>query len=198
MADDPFWPVSQVEQAAVFQDRPVKESDGNGGLIEVTQSIPQWLEPVAAGGTPMCKALSAAAQALESWVREHPRSFPPIVINITDGISTDGDPVPMACDIMNTATSDGSALLFNVHLSSLAATPIAFPSDEEGLPPDDFFAHQLFRMSSPLPESSRAQAQQLGVPVSEHSRGYVYNSDLTALVQFLDIGTRPALGPGLH
>ena len=197
-AEDPFWPVSQIEQVAVFHDRPVKESDGNGGIIEVMQNIPQWLEPEASGGTPMCQALSAATQALKSWVSEHPRSFPPICIQITDGISTDGDPLPIAWDIMDIATNDGTALFFNIHLSDVDAAPIMFPGDEESLPRDNGFAHQLFRMSSSLPESSRAQAQRLGIPVCERSRGYVFNSDLTALVQFLDIGTRPALGPGLH
>ena len=32
----------------------------------------------------------------------------------------------------------------------------------------------------------------MGLPVTEGSRGYVYNADLVALVQFLDIGTRAA------
>ena len=32
----------------------------------------------------------------------------------------------------------------------------------------------------------------MGLPVKDGSRGYVYNADMVALVQFLDIGTRAA------
>ena len=68
----PFWLASEVEAAAEIIDRPVKESDGKGGLIEVMEAIPEWLVPEAEGGTPMCRALTAAAQALRSWVGQHP------------------------------------------------------------------------------------------------------------------------------
>jgi len=36
----------------------------------------------------------------------------------------------------------------------------------------------------------RSYAGQQGFPVSEASRGFVYNADMTSVVQFLDIGTR--------
>ena len=189
----PFRLASEVEAAAAIIDRPVKESDGKGGLIEVMEAIPEWLAPVASGGTPMCEALTLAAQALRQWVNEHADSFPPIVINITDGAATDGDAVPIARDIMSIATRDGDALMFNVHLSDVSAAPIMYPGDENALPQNDDCAVDLFRMSSVLPESSRKQAGSLGIAVSEQSRGYVFNSDLAALVQFLEIGTRPAL-----
>ena len=192
-ADDPFRLASEVEAAAEIIDRPVRESDGRGGLIEVVEAIPEWLEPESRGGTPMCGALSSAAQALRRWVGEHPESFPPIVINITDGAATDGDPVAIAEDIMSVATQDGATLLFNIHLSDVSAAPIMYPGAEGDLPRDDGYAVDLFRMSSVLPENSLRQADHLGIAVSERSRGYVFNSDLAALVQFLDIGTRPAL-----
>ena len=189
----PFRLASEVEQAAEISQRPVKESDGKGGIIEIVEEIPQWLTPEARGGTPMCAAFTLAAQALRQWVNEHPQSFPPIVINITDGAATDGDPVPIAGDIAAVATQDGNALLFNIHLSNVSAAPIAYPADEGHLPGGDRYASDLFRMSSVLPEASRRQAVSQGIPASEQSRGYVFNSDLAALVQFLDIGTRAAL-----
>ena len=190
----PFRLASEVEAVAEVIDRPVKESDGKGGLIELIEAVPEWLVPEASGATPMCDALTLAKQALEQWVNEHPESFPPIVINISDGAATDGDPVPIAKDIMNVATQDGDTLMFNVHLSEVSASPIMYPGDEGELPQYDGCALDLFRMSSVLPENSRKQAANLGIPVTDQSRGYVFNSDLSALVQFLEIGTRPALG----
>ena len=189
----PLRLASEVEQAAEISQRPVKESDGKGGIIEIMEEIPEWLTPEAQGGTPMCESLRLAAQALRQWVNEHPQSFPPIVINITDGAATDGDPLPIASDIAGIATQDGNALLFNVHLSDVSAAPITYPADEGELPRDNGYAADLFRMSSVLPEASRRQAVSQGIAVSEQSRGYVFNSDLAALVQFLDIGTRAAL-----
>lgn len=189
----PFRLASEVEQVAEISPRWVKESDGKGGVIEIMEEIPEWLTPEARGGTPMCEALTLAAQALRQWVNEHPQSYPPIVINITDGAATDGDPVRIAGDIASIATQDGNALLFNIHLSDVSAAPITYPADEVDLPRDDRYAAELFRMSSVLPEASRKQAVSQGISVSEQSRGYVFNSDLAALVQFLDIGTRAAL-----
>ena len=36
----------------------------------------------------------------------------------------------------------------------------------------------------------RSYAQQQGIAVSEGTRGFVFNADMTSIVQFLDIGTR--------
>jgi hypothetical protein len=89
---------------------------------------------------------------------------------------------------MSLATTDGNVLVFNVHLSEVAAMPVQYPDREDGLPDD--LAKRLFRMSSVLPESSRNLAATLDLAVNEDSRGFVFNSDMAALVQFLDIGTR--------
>ncbi len=190
--DQPFLSISQVVDVAEVEERQVKESDGAGGLVELTRRIPIWLHPHAQYGTPMCRAFEVALRAVEQWVTEHPESFPPIVINVSDGMASDGNPESNARKIMDLETSDGSALLFNVHLSEVPALPVQYPDQAELLPQNDEYASTMFRMSSVLPESSRSQAQSLDLQVSENSRGYVFNADLTALVQFLDIGTRAA------
>ena len=190
--EQPFLPISQVVDAADVEERQVKESDGAGGLVEVTRRFPVWLRPHAEYGTPMCHAMELAADALGQWIAQNPDSFPPIVINVSDGAASDGDPEPVAQQIMTLSANDGNALLFNVHLSEVAAMPLQYPSDASGLPQDDEYASLMFRMSSVLPESSRAQASVLDLPVNADSRGYVFNADMAALVQFLDIGTRAA------
>jgi hypothetical protein len=45
-------------------------------------------------------------------------------------------------------------------------------------------------MSSELPPHMREYAASNHYDVREGSRGFVYNSDMVSLVQFLDIGTR--------
>lgn len=182
--------ISQIGTSpARMEQRTKKVSDGAGGLVEQTVRFPIWFEPTASSGTPMCQALAMAKAVVEDWLGKHAGCFPPIVINITDGESTDGDPSAVAKEIRGLRSSDGEVLLFNIHLSSQKAAPVEYPSSEVGLP--DQFAQQLFRMSSPMPDYMLAIAKREGMNVGEGSRGFVFNADLVAVIRFLDIGTRP-------
>lgn len=67
-----------------------KVPDGAGGLVESEVRFPVWFDPHASGGTPMCAALRMAGKLVADWCREHPRSFPPTVLHISDGEATDG------------------------------------------------------------------------------------------------------------
>ncbi|MGB8684611.1 MAG: vWA domain-containing protein [Candidatus Binatus sp.] len=179
-----------ADSPARVLDRIKKVEDGAGGLVEQTVKLPVWFEPIANGGTPMCEALNRARSIISQWVTQHPSSFPPIVINITDGEATDGDPSAAASGLIGLSTSDGNVLLFNVHISGTNQSAIEFP-DSEGELPDDY-AKLLFRMSSELPEYMRNMAQQESLRVSERTRGFVFQADMTAVIRFLDIGTRPS------
>jgi hypothetical protein len=156
---------------------------------ERERRFPVWVEPVADDGTPMCAALRRAYAILNHWVAAHPRSFPPIVINITDGQPTDGDPEDEATAIRQLATQDGQVLLFNLHISETKAQPCLYPEDDAYLPDDH--ARLLFRMSSILPPHIVSLAQNENLPVTHRSRGFVFNAPMTEVVRFLNIGTRP-------
>jgi len=171
-----------------IEDRVKRVEDGAGGLVEQRVKFPVWFEPIAQGKTPMCAALQVAQEVVSEFVSQHPRCFPPIVINVSDGAATDGDPGPMAAALRNVASQDGNALLFNVHISSRGETPILFPPDEGRL--HDEYARLLFRMSSPLPAEMLRQAQVREASVQEGARGFAFNADLSSVVTFLDIGTR--------
>jgi hypothetical protein len=184
-------PISEIANLpARVEERTRSVEDGAGGLVNQAIRFPIWFDPIANGGTPMCEAFGRAASQLETWVAQHPNAFPPVVINITDGEATDGDPSAEAEKIKKLRTSDGETLLFNVHLSAAADKPIEFPESETGLP--DQYAQLLFRMSSVLPEHLLGQARNEGYRVTQGSKGFVFNADLVAVVKFLDIGTRPS------
>ena len=184
-------PVSDIANLpARIEERKRKMDDGAGGIVEQSIRFPIWFDPVANGATPMCQALGRATSLLEAWVAKNPNSFPPVVINITDGEATDGDPSRPADTLRNVGSSDGETLLFNAHVSSTPGTPTEFPDSEVGLP--DQFAQLLFRMSSVLPPHIRDQASSEGYRVTDGSRGFVFNADLVSVVKFLDIGTRPS------
>lgn len=187
-------PISQIEEHPLeVGKRPKKISDGAGGVVHVEVDFRVWVKPIANGNTPMCQALSESGKLVRGWVSRHPRSYPPIIINLTDAEGNDGDPVPFASAIQALGTEDGNALLFNLHVSKTALASITFPDTDSGLP--DAYARTLFGMSSVLPPLARDEAAGMGYPVTDTSRGFVYNADIVSVVHFLRIGTlhRPAL-----
>lgn len=184
-------PISDIAECpARIEERGKKIDDGAGGLVETKIKFPIWFDAVSNGGTPMCQVFGMAHKIVSDWVAAHPTCFPPIVINITDGESTDGDPSSAADAIKAVATTDGGVLLFNAHISSNPkGGAISFPDSEASLPDD--FASLLFRMSSNLTDTMINGAKQEGMPVSAGSKGFVFNANLEALINFIDIGTRP-------
>jgi hypothetical protein len=182
-------PVSAIAANPLRVENRVKRvEDGAGGLVEQRVRFPIWFEPKAKGKTLMCTALQSAYDVLCDFVSQHPGCYPPIIINVTDGLATDGDPEPIAKSIRNVLSYDGGTLLFNLHLSVLGERPILFPSDDSRLP--DGYARLLFRMSSPLPAPMLRQAQAMEKSVGAGAVGFAFNADLASIIMFLDIGTR--------
>jgi len=152
-----------------------------------TAKRPQWISAQAAGATPMCKAMDLAGATIADWIADHPDSFPPIVINISDGESTDGDPQPWSDRLRQLATSDGELLMFNVNISQAEGESVFCPSNPELLP--NTAATLLFNMSSTLPEYMVGLAQSAGHSVDAGSRGFAFNADFAAVASFLRVGT---------
>jgi hypothetical protein len=162
--------------------------DGVGGVFEQTVKFPVWFDAEANGQTPMCEAFAAAVLAVKSFVEEFPNSYPPLVLNLTDGMPSDGNPQLHARQLCNMGTSDGAALLFNLLISSKPVPADYFPATEEHLA--DNCSKLLFRMSSALPPKLWEAAKAEGHELKPRARGVVINADPTAIVRFLDIGTR--------
>lgn len=186
-------PISHIADRPRRMEQRVKQvSDGDGGTVEDRVKVPVWFDPEAKNGTPMCQALDLGAQAVRDWIDRYPSGFPPVVLNVTDGEATDGEPLRYAQQLREFATDDGEVLLFNIHLSESEEPPVELPSDRAELPSEDEYAETLFEMSSRLPFSMRSAAEQEGYRVDLDTRGFVFNADPTALVAFLEIGTRPS------
>ena len=183
--------ISEVgEYPARLEDRMKRVPDGAGGLVEQAVRFPIWIDPRAENGTPMCAALKQAKRIVEQWLRDHPNGYPPVILHITDGESTDGDPTADGKALGELNSSDGQVLLFNCHLSAQRSSKVEYPSDASTLPNE--FARTLFEMSSVIPPETRKAAAAMGMSLVEGSRGFVFNADAASLVQFFDIGTRPA------
>jgi hypothetical protein len=163
----------------------------NGDVMEQSVRFPIWFEPKSGGKTSMCAGLSTASEMLEDWCAAHPAAYPPTILHVTDGHPSDGNPEPIADRLKRLGTTDGSCLLFNLHLDVGDGEPMIFPNDERAIA--DRFGKALFRMSSLLPPHAVEASASRGHDVRPGARAFVFNAGIEAIVDFFDIGTRPAV-----
>jgi hypothetical protein len=184
----------------IIQTNPVTQQ-----AIAKEELRPCWVQPEeeepnrpASSKTEMAKAISDAREAVQSWLGSgawRPKSFPPVVINITDGQHNgEGNPLEEANQLRQLRTEDGNVLLFNCHLVTRAsAQSLGFPHQLSvitamGLPElERIGAQQLFEMSSVIPQK---MAERFKTPLKPGARGFIYNADPQDLVDFLSWGTQ--------
>jgi hypothetical protein len=160
--------------------------------------VPVWVQPAAGYRTPMCQAIAVAGGHVMDWAWAHPDSFPPVIINITDGFVTDSpyegaDLGEWAKRLTSIQTNDGPALLFNVYLSPTGENGTLFPASSYGLPEP---GPELFRISSVLPPPMIANALNKGIAASAGARGFVFNADLPTLDTFMETTLRTSVEIG--
>ena len=138
----------------------------------------EWLEERADSGvTPMLAAFTKAREIIEKWLPDHQESFPPVIINISDGMPTDdhdfieilqqsaseysfhlGDlsQTPLMIQskaIRELGTNNGKCLVMNCHISPMKLMTLEYPSSSAQAEEVDPFAKFMFEMSSVIPES---------------------------------------------
>lgn len=175
-------PISEVAKSA-----PIEETESG--------TKPIWFRAVGENATPMCQALDIAYQIVKKWVedRAHPKYPAPIIMNITDGEATDGDPRPHAEQIAELRPEDGNVLMMNCHISEAQAESILYPASTDAFnaiadAKERKFAVQLFEMSSILPPKMIEYGVGARVPVTTGSCGMVFNGEIKDMVQFLESG----------
>jgi len=196
-----FAKISEIRDSAKSETY-IVEDIVRGKVIESEHTRLSWLTPKAMNQTPMRGAFKVAEDELKKWVKTHADSFPPIIINITDGmandISTENDMVVASQNIKNITTIDGNSIVMNIHLSN-GGQQIIFPSDISEIP-NNSYAQMLFKMSSVLPDSWKANIDEVfkkNRAVSSNLQkgsiiGMGLNVKMIGLVKMLDIGTRGA------
>jgi hypothetical protein len=188
LANRDLLPVGEVARGPLRVE--ARTQPGPDGSVQSVR-FPVWFDPQGDGNTPMCATLKRASLLLAGFLADHPGCFPPVVINITDGRPTDGNPEHDAARLRQLSSTDGHVLLFNLHLSEKSGERIEFPDTEDHLP--DAYAKLLFRMSSELPEALHGAAREANFLVTPGTRGFVFNADLDSVVRALDIGTRVSM-----
>jgi hypothetical protein len=192
LAREFIHPIGILAEAPLrVEERVKKVDDGAGGVIDQKTKFPIWFDPTSSGGTPMRSALTKTLEVIAGWCDSHRSSYPPTVLHITDGQSTDGMPEDVAEGIRQMSTDDGSSLLFNLHVTVGGGQEVVFPTSDSGL--NDEYSRMLFRMSSELPGHLAKYAGDKGYSIMDGSRGFIFNADPKCIVDFFEIGTRPKM-----
>ncbi|MBO7263928.1 MAG: hypothetical protein J6U93_05355 [Alistipes sp.] len=168
--------------------------DGSQSTIPI--SLHEWITPKAYGIAPMYEVLTHIKSLVSKWCDDpfNRKSFPPMVINITDGCcgdAEDSELLDMASEIQSIGTKDGTTLLLNIYLANEAdeSDNILFPSV------CDLFSHDhdcqlLYNMSSTLPE----ELEYIIKDLSDCGRQRPYkcfarNASICEILALVDIGT---------
>ena len=156
---------------------------------------PSWIEPQAAGQTPMCEALRRVRDIAAEWTARaaNAESFPPVVFNITDGEATDCDDEELraVCNqIKALETADGNVLLINIHIAAGdAGRHVFFPEAHEANYTNRYAA-LLYDCSSEMPAVfNEAIREAKGPGAVPPFRGMSYNASAAQLVTMLNIGS---------
>lgn len=166
--------------------------DSSGVQQETIEKIREFVTPKASGGTPMEKAFLKASEIVEEFIKGHPNSFPPILINVTDGYPNIPDMArEKALKLLSLKTTDGNLLMMNVHIPEKDSTylgRIELPNSDK-----DFetitSAKFLFGISSILPDQMAAKATQEDLHCKPGSKAFIFNADPKSLVRMLNFGS---------
>ncbi|MDR0907102.1 MAG: VWA domain-containing protein [Rikenellaceae bacterium] len=182
--------VSNVRKERLSRERLLP--DGRSVVTVTEQNM--WIEPEATGATPMRAAMGEALTLLEKWCRrtDNRASYPPTVLNITDGEASDGgddDIREIARRIRSTGTEDGGTLLVNIHLGRMEETvSVAFPTQPDQLPAHRY-ARLLWDISSEMPASYHDFVTEMRGETCGTPRGMSFNCPLSDVVAMMNIGS---------
>ena len=165
-----------------------------GTMIKEIEKV-QWLEARCDGNwTHVHKALDKAKALLNQWMKEHHDKdcYPPTIINITDGQFTQvtrEQVVQQANELKAMFTNDGNVLLWNIHITPNHLEQVLLPIGKEELKGDKY-SELLYDMSSLLPTRyNQAISDIRGDSVDSRHVAMATNTDMSTLIQLMDIGT---------
>ncbi len=197
------FPFSVTELADSY----TKKNQGSDDTTVVPKPRLEWTDERAFGDTPMLEAFKKARTIIENWLPNHKTSFPPFIINMSDGAPTDDQEIlKMLYDgilgdlsqtqlisetnaIQKLGTDNGTSLICNCHISSEMMKQVLYPTDITEINNIDGLAQIMFNMSSVIPDTLRKLGIGLGLPLEYNSKFFVFNADVGSLKSFMKFGT---------
>ena len=175
----------------------------------------EWVEERSDGLTPMVGALKEARKILEKWIPNHKSSYPPTIINLTDGMPNDDEKYleileqGYLVDLSETAliteskaikqlhTDDGNVMIANCHITETNPVPIEYPAYPSEIEKVDPLGRILFDMASTIPEQLRKignNPKTFDMKLVPNAKLFLFNADIKSLVNFMSFGTTNAIG----
>lgn len=146
--------ISELKENAMYRKEKVTKNI-RGKIKEEEIDVPYWFNAVANYQTPMGDAFDKGYNIIKEWIKDnHENSYPPVVINITDGLQsdcTDEEIIAKSKKLQTLNTKDGYTLVLNCHISE-NNRHIVFPYSENEIPADKY-AQMLYEMSSVMPDN---------------------------------------------
>lgn len=179
-----FIPIDSVINLA---NKPKKMVSSSIDGVKIERPI--WIEdPTESANTDMKAGFVIAEKVLMDWTGAHKQCFPPVLIHVSDGMWTEGSPLPTVEKLQKEVfTDDGPVIIMNIHISGDSDKVIVFPDAE---PEGDEYMKGLFAMSTVLPDQFLKRAQETYPSTVAGARAYMFNAQPDDLSKFFDIGTR--------
>lgn len=172
-----------------------KETRTRKGLQVKEVEQVQWVSARHNGSwTHVHKAFEKAKTLLDNWLAEHHEHdcYPPTIINVTDGVfngTTRDNLIQQSNELKAMFTNDGNVLLWNIHITPDHLEQILLPVSKEEVKADKY-SELLYDMSSLLPERYNRPISDLrGDNTDERHVAMTTNTDMSTLIQLMDIGT---------
>ncbi len=198
----PFIPVNRLKDFVIDShglNDVVDMPDGGGNQLR-KGVVQRWITPTAYGETPMHEALTYIYSLVKAW-SEEPKNidaYPPIIFNITDGITSDCnlDELSYVSDEIKSLKSvQGEALLMNIHISQISQAPqrVLFPMAEDVVMNRCQYFKALYDTASYMPEEFNEHiCKYLNITNNDNSirfKGLGYNSSFSDIFAMLNIGS---------
>lgn len=166
-----------------------------GSVVKEVEKT-QWVEAQHDGSwTRMDEAFQRAKSLLEKWMDKHHDKdcYPPTIINISDGEfngTTKDEMIQLTNELKSMFTNDGNVILFNIHVTPGQEARVVFPVEKSELNHNSYGV-TLFEMSSLLPTRYNPSIASIRNDADIQSRhvAMAVNSDMSTLLQLMDIGT---------
>jgi outer membrane protein assembly factor BamB len=190
LARSDFVPVPRLHQAPrSVEARTTRHKAADGTVTERTESVPLWYAPGAGGeGRPQSSAFRACEERLGALEARGRALSAPVVVHVTTGDPTDGDPGPSVARLLSRPSSSGAPLVLHAHLaSSRVAAPLCYPPDPAGSAPPE--ARALAALAGPLGEEWHAAAELAGVATGAgpSGRGVVFDATGAEILKLLKV-----------
>ena len=168
-----------------------KLPDGIGGLIEIDEDFPIWIEPKAECSSSMDIAFKRAYELCEKWVKYNKDSFPPLIINIVGGMPSHIENTKLeAKKLMKLSNNDGNVLLLNLYIVDGLTNSIIFPHNNNMLPNNT--SKFLYTISSILPDTLINEANRSGLSTNNKAKGFIYDGNAEMFIRLLSFGSSVA------